>query len=463
MQPGEKRSANALLRLLPSVDEMLQTRAAADGLGRRQITSLVRLAINDIRGLAATLDPKTSREEIRDLIDAALAAYIDSARRSALTQVVNATGVIIHTNLGRAPLSAEASAAMRGAARYCSLEYDIQAGTRGLRSPFVEHLICDLTGAEASLVVNNCAAAAFLVLKALADRSEVIVSRGQLIEIGGDFRIPDILAQSGAIMCEVGTTNRTTLGDFEEAISDSSSLILRVHPSNFRVIGFTAQPSLVELSTLARSRGLILYENIGGGSLIDLEPLGISDEPRVQDSLTAGVDIITFSGDKLLGGPQCGIIAGRSDVIARLRKHPLMRALRVDKTIAAALEATLIPYTNEREMSEVPVLKMLLMSYAEIKERAEKLVERFDKRSPVRLAIIDGMSVVGGGAAPGAELRTSLISVTHRQYTSSEIETKLRTFDTPVIARIDDDRVLLDLRTVAVEDEAILTAALNSI
>ena len=440
--------------------------ARLSGLAPKQLTAIVRLAIDDVRLKAADLPAATTKDELYRHVESLLAQRIAATRRARLTRVINATGVVVHTNLGRAPLSPAAIDAMADAAAYCSLEYDLASGTRGRRSPLSEHLICNITGSEAAIVVNNCAAAAFLVLKCFAGPGEVVVSRGHLVEIGGDFRIPDILAQSGAVMREVGTTNRTTLDDFSNAIDEYTRLILRVHPSNFTLVGFTAQPTLAELSGLARTRGIILYEDIGSGTLVDLTPFGIDDEPRVQDSLAAGTDIVSFSGDKMLGGPQCGIIAGRRDLIDKLRKHPLMRALRVDKTIAAALEATLLSYMGGKEIGEIPVLAMLAQTRGEIQPRADKfitLVKRDDAFSTFRFDAIDGNSVVGGGAAPAAELPTKLIAVSHVSLSAAEIEAKLRSNSPPVITRIEADRVLIDLRTVPAGDEDALIAALASI
>ncbi|HVF47407.1 MAG TPA: L-seryl-tRNA(Sec) selenium transferase, partial [Pyrinomonadaceae bacterium] len=326
----------------------------------------------------------------------------------------------------------------------------------------VEQLIVELTGAEDALIVNNCVAAAFFVLKAFADGGEVIVSRGELVEIGGDFRVPDVLAQSGAALREIGTTNRTKLADYERAIGERTRVLLRVHPSNYRIVGFTAAPALSELSALARKNDLLLYEDIGSGALIDLARRGIADEPVVSASLAAGVDVVTFSGDKLLGGPQAGIIAGRSAVIKRLRGHPLYRALRVDKLIYAALESTLLAYRRGTP-DEIPVVLMLSMTKQEIRDRVEMFAKRVAEGRDddnLNLETRDDFSAIGGGAAPVTRLETTLVALSHRNMSTSRLEKKLRDADPAVVARILDDRVVLDLRTVAESEENELLAAL---
>ena len=373
-------------------------------------------------------------------------------------KVINATGVVIHTNLGRAPLSEKAQMAVAGAASYCTLEYDLLTGKRGRRGHRAEALLAELTRAEDVLIVNNCAAAAFFVLTVFASGGEVVISRGELVEIGGDFRVPDVLSQSGATLHEVGTTNRTKLADYEKAINEKTRLILRVHPSNYRIVGFTATPSVAELAVLAHSKDLLLYEDIGSGALIDLSGLGLRDEPVVSRSIADGADVVTFSGDKLLGGPQAGIIAGKIEYIEQLRKHPLYRALRVDKLAYAALEATLDAYRRDAAVDEIPVLRMLSMSKAEMEMRvvrfAKQIEEKLNGSSNLRFETLDGASAVGGGAAPAVQPETKLLAVSHSSMKAPKLEQLLRNSEPPVIARIVDDRVVIDLRTVSEADES---------
>ena len=369
-------------------------------------------------------------------------------------KVINATGVVVHTNLGRAPLSTEAIDAIRNAAGYGTVEYDLSTGTRGRRGANVERLLVELTGAEAALVVNNCAAAAFLVLTVVAKGAETIVSRGELVEIGGDFRIPDVLVQSGSTLMEVGTTNRTKLADYERAIGENTAVVMRVHPSNYRVVGFTEKPSLAELADLCHRKDVVLYEDAGSGALIDLSSFGLADEPVISRSIADGADIVTFSGDKLLGSSQAGLIVGHRDLIERIRKHPLYRALRADKLAYAALEATLESYLREDARASVPVMRMLSMTKEELAKRATELAARLETLlEGVTIEVVDGESVVGGGSAPALGLSSVLIAMTSGKRSAEEIGAKLRAADTPVIARIENDRVLLDLRTVDPAEE----------
>jgi L-seryl-tRNA(Ser) seleniumtransferase len=378
--------------------------------------------------------------------------------------VINATGVVIHTNLGRAPLSKRAIESIQNAAGYCALEYDLGTGKRGRRGAYVEELVSEITGAEAALVVNNCAAAAFIVLSVFARGGEVIVSRGELVEIGGDFRIPDVLAQSGATLREVGTTNRTKISDYEKAMGDSTTLVMRVHPSNYKIIGFTETPSLKDLALLAHRNQKLLYEDAGSGALVDLSRYGLADEPLIARSIEHGADIVTFSGDKLLGGSQAGFIVGRRSLIEQIRKHPLYRALRVDKMIYAALQATLEAYAFDRSETEIPVIRMLSISKEEIGKRVDEVVSKLDaSKRELQVEVVEGESVIGGGSSPDTRLATFLIALRHPKMSSVDIETKLRSLTIPVITRIEDDRVLIDLRTVAVEQEEKLIEALLAI
>src|SRR6202790_1623996 len=411
-------------------------------------------------------------------LPAAVERQLRQSLSYSLLPLVNATGVILHTNLGRAPLAATALDHVRAtASAYSNLEFDLVTGERGKRDVHVDRLFQKLldddhvggSGASSTvvstIVVNNNAAAGLLALNSLAEGGEVIVSRGELVEIGGSFRIPDVMSKSSATLREVGTTNRTRIADYERAINDRTRLLLRVHRSNFEITGFTEQPVLDELVALARRRNLPLMEDLGSGALIDLRSVGITGEPGVLDSLRAGVDIVTYSGDKLLGGPQAGLISGRADLVARMRSNSLFRALRVDKLTYAALEATLLAYVK-RDHDAVPVLRMMRLSRDEIARRAEGIVSRVEsaqgQSTHLKLELVDGESVIGGGAAPSAVLRPRLIAVTHADLSADELCARLRAHTPPIIARVEERRVLLDLRTVFPEQDRTLVTALSS-
>jgi L-seryl-tRNA(Ser) seleniumtransferase len=377
--------------------------------------------------------------------------------RGSLRPAINATGVVIHTNLGRAPIAEAAIERMTAIARgYSNLEYDLERGSRGSRSTHAEPLITAITGAEAAVVVNNNAAATMLILSALAIGREVVISRGELVEIGGGFRVPDVMRQSGATLREVGTTNRTRVSDYTAAVSPATAMFLRVHPSNFRIEGFTERPALAELVDAGRAMNVPVVEDIGSGCLVD----DLEGEPSVQASIAAGVDLVCFSGDKLLGGPQSGIVAGRKALVDRLRAHPLMRALRADKITYAILEATLAEYAARRASETVPVQRMLHLSADDIEARAQALAERLSERG-WRVAIMSGSSAVGGGSAPGLALPTVLLSIARDDESPDRTERWLRTLDPPVIARIEHDRVVLDLRTVLPSDDNTLATILT--
>lgn len=457
----------AVLRMLPSTDDLLMSSIAQKLMpeaGRKRLTSLARRAIEELRAeITSNISERGGREEIyskESLLGAASKKLEDlwlSHRGSRLRAVINATGVVIHTNLGRAPLSTDAIRAIQNAAGYCTLEYDLATGSRGKRGESVENLLIEMTGAEAALVVNNCAAAAFVVLTVFAKGGAAIVSRGELVEIGGDFRIPDVLAQSGATLKEVGTTNRTKLSDYENAIGENTKVVMRVHPSNYKIVGFTEKPSLADLAELSHRQGVLLYEDAGSGALLDLGKFGLRDEPLVSRSIADGADIVTFSGDKLLGGSQAGIIVGRRNLIEQIRKHPLYRALRVDKLIYAALEATLESYLREDAEESIPVLRMLSLQKKELEIRMRDLVKRLrdsiGKTHTSTIEIIPGESVVGGGSAPAVRPETVLLAIAHPTMSCDELEMKLRSAETPVIARIENGRVLIDLRTVQAGEE----------
>jgi L-seryl-tRNA(Ser) seleniumtransferase len=399
-------------------------------------------------------------------IERATIARLASECAPSLRRVINATGVIIHTNLGRAPLARAAAARVADlAAGYTNLEYDLTKGARGRRDVHAERLLRRLTGGEAAVVVNNNAAATLLVLAALAAGREVIISRGELVEIGGGFRVPEVLAQSGAILREVGTTNRTRAADYAAAISDRTALILRVHPSNFRIEGFTERPSLDDLVSIARRFNLPVVEDAGSGYLAgDLEssPGWLRNEPSVSHSLAAGADVVMFSGDKLLGGPQAGIIVGGTDALQRIRTHPLMRALRVDKMTYAALEATVGEYAAGRAASTIPVAAMIAMPLEAIDQRAQALADSLNAAG-IRNRIVDGASTIGGGSAPGSTLPTRLVEIDHPSRSAQHIERQLREHEVPIIARIEKDRVVLDLRTVDAADDGVLLIACKAL
>ena len=467
------------LRALPSVDALLKTETARnlqDAVGASHLTALARIVTEELRaGIQAlqtsTEEAQTNGDYTREALLAEAARRLESAcRREAatgLSRVINASGVILHTNLGRAPLSDAARQRVANeAARYCTLEYDVSTGSRGRRGARVEQLLVDLTGAEAALVVNNCAAAALLILTVLAAGGEAILSRGELVEIGGDFRVPDVMMQTGTRLVEVGTTNRTRIMDYERAITGETRLLMRVHTSNYRIVGFTSQPPLAELAELAHKAGLVLYEDAGSGALFDLRPYGLEGEPVIGESIKDGADVVSFSGDKLLGASQAGLIVGRRVIVESLRKHPLYRALRADKLALAALEATLEAHARGASFKEVPMLRMLALNFDEIERRAQTLLSQLRERAPqssLRAEIMEGESAIGGGAAPLAHPRTALIALTHEKMSAAELEEKLRSQKPAVIARIVEERVLIDLRTVAEDEEAALLAALAAL
>ncbi len=459
------------LRGLPSVDQLLRTDVAADLQGRVGLKHLTAMARGVTEAMRAEAQSTGFSDYSKENLFAVAVHRLEEIGRHAafagVRRVINATGVILHTNLGRAPLSAAARTAVNEAAGYCTLEYDATTGARGKRGGYAEELLTQLTGAEAALVVNNCAAAALLILTVLAGDGETIVSRGELVEIGGDFRVPDVMANSQTQMVEVGTTNRTSLEDYRQALNDHTRMIMRVHPSNYRVVGFTATPELDQLASLAHEAGLLLYEDAGSGVLGDLSEYGLGDEPRISQSVTAGADVISFSGDKLLGATQAGLIVGRREIIDRLRKHSMYRALRVDKLCLAALEATLESHRRDA-IEEIPALRMLAIDAGTLEKRAGEFHAKFFKNTAEALTItmVPGESAVGGGSGPAVRLGTTLIALKHETFTAREIEESLRRSSPPIIARISDDLVLLDLRTVEPGDEADLfeaVAALDSV
>lgn len=468
MTQNAASSQGNVLQMLPSVSELMNSpsgHSVSETLGIARLAEFARRVIERLRDelierKTGDLAPDKARLLIRAeqmLVDEVKS---DLSRRQA--PVINATGVIVHTNLGRAPLSDAAKAAMLSASGYSSVEYDLETGKRGRRGRYAEDLLCELTGAEAAVIVNNCAAAALLVLTVLAECREVVISRGELVEIGGDFRVPDVLELSGAGLREVGTTNRTKLADYEKVIGDNTGVILRVHPSNYKITGFTATPTNAELADLAHRHGLVFYEDAGSGALVDLSEYGLADEPIISRSISDGADVVTFSGDKLLGGPQSGLIVGRSDLIDRIRKHPMYRALRSDKLTYAALEATLGAYSRGTALQEIPVLRMLSMTKIELETRTRRLAASLPAKGNLAFEVIDGSSVVGGGSAPASKPDTVLLAVKHDAMSANEFEETLRRSKPPVIARIIDDKVVLDLRTVSETEETELLEILRT-
>jgi len=469
----KKAPANDLFRQIPSVDDLIRGAdlaalvsvedqpAVTDAL--RSVLSRVRAEIS--RGALAESGLRLALSGLTDAVRREVRAQLDYSLRP----VINATGVILHTNLGRAPLSqASSEHARQVSLAYSNLEYDLSRGERGNRDVHVDRLfqrlVHDSGGGEfpcATVAVNNNAAAVLLALNTLADGGEVIVSRGELVEIGGSFRIPDVMAKSGAQLREVGTTNRTRIGDYENAIHERTRLLLRVHRSNFEITGFTEQPAIDELAELGRRRGIPVMEDLGSGALVELSTFGIAGEPNVLDSLRAGIDVVSYSGDKLLGGPQAGLLSGKADLIARMRSNSLFRALRVDKLTYAALEATLLSYVR-RDYDAVPALRMMRLTVQEIEARACALEAQIAGPGVVT-EIIDGQSLLGGGAAPSSTLPTRLLAIECRGLRADEFAAELRRAELPVIVRVEDDRVLMDLRTVFPAQDALVAQAVMEI
>ena len=471
---------NELLRSLPSIERLLASEAAerlSATLNRDIVRDLLRKITDELRseltgdgtnhnsspganGFDSHLaTPASLLEEIERRLEIRAASMTAPSFR----RVINATGVIIHTNMGRAPLAQAAVDAVADvASRYSNLEYDLDRGERGHRESHCRDLLARLAGSQSAIVANNNAAAVMLVLNTLADGGEAIISRGELIEIGGNFRIPDVIEKSGARLREVGTTNRTRIADYERAINAQTKLILRVHPSNYRVTGFTERPSVREVAELAQRAGIPSFEDLGSGCLIDLSPYGVTDEPVVSDSLEAGISVVSFSGDKMLGGPQAGIIAGSREIIDRVGKNPLMRALRVDKMVYAALEATLRLFERGVAEAKVPVIRAIAASRNEVEARAVNFCKLVDARTKgrVKASCEDGESVIGGGSAPDVKLPTVLVSIEPGEESAASMEARLRSHSVPIIARAERGRLLIDLRTVDQDEEATILDAL---
>ena len=453
----------ALLRQIPAVNELLNRNALRDlevRVGRRALVECTRRALQRLRDQIVGGD--VSSVSLAAL-EREIVAEAEAAARFSLRPVINASGVVLHTNLGRAPLAREAVEHLAEVStRYSNLEYDLDVGARGKRDVHTDRLFCQLLGAEKTLLVNNNAAAVLLALNTLAEEAEVVVSRGELIEIGGSFRIPEVCAKSGAVLREVGTTNRTRIADYAAAVNERTRVLLRVHPSNFRILGFTERPSLEEFVELAQRHNLIAMEDLGSGCLVDLSPEGIRDEPTAAASLRAGVDVVTFSGDKLLGGPQAGILAGKREPLERIRRNPLFRALRVDKLTIAALEATILLYLQGKPQA-MPALRMIQLAREEIRQRATCLAEKISAHAQFSVRVQDGDSVIGGGSTPAQSLPTALLAVAHSRHSAQELERLLRRNSPPVIARVEEGVLLLDLRTVFEDQDEELLRALEAI
>lgn len=455
------------LRMLPAVDEVLnrpELQETIRAVGRARCAQWVRESVDSLRASLLQSDCDTNRQELLNAAVRAVSLRHETSRVERQGRVINATGVLLHTNLGRSPLAAGAMDAMCESARFSNLEYDLRSGRRGRRGADVERLLCELTGAGAALVVNNCAAATLLVLQTLASGREVVISRGQLIEIGGSYRLPDVFAASGAILREVGTTNRTRLSDYEHAIGDETAALLRVHHSNFRIVGFSEDVPIGPLAELAHFRGLPVIDDLGSGCLYDLTSYGLGREPIVRESLECGADVVLFSGDKLLGGPQSGVILGNEGLVGRLRASPLTRALRVDKLTLAALRATLESHLSGRAFEEVPVLRMIATSDAELHRRAAAICEAVSPTSGCESCdVVAVESAIGGGSLPEQTLPSWAVRLSGESV--DEVARRLRTERPAVVGRIEDDAVLLDLRSVLPEEDDLLAqrlAALSS-
>ncbi|MFA6669426.1 MAG: L-seryl-tRNA(Sec) selenium transferase [Bacillota bacterium] len=457
-----------LLRLLPSVDQMLRKPEVAgliEQYARVTVTESLREILQETRDrvMDGGFDESATATGMEEGIVEALAERLRRKGLGRLKEVINGTGVVIHTNLGRSPVPESAVADLsRLAGRYINLEYNLQRGVRGSRHDLVRDLVCGTTGAEDCIVVNNNAAAVLLTLSAMASGKEAIVSRGELVEIGGSFRIPEVMEQGGARLVEVGTTNKTYIEDYQKAIGEDTAMLLKVHTSNYRICGFTDEVSRQELASLGRKRGIPVVEDLGSGVLVHLEEYGIIGEPTVQDSIKSGIDIVTFSGDKLLGASQAGIIAGKSKYIKRIAKHPLARAVRVDRLTLAVLESTLRIYAQgERVLDRIPVLNMLTIPVSTLEQRAERLMELVtDIKAYAKVTIEKEYSQVGGGALPLERIETRVLTIEPKEMAVNELEKGLRMAKTPVIGRIVRDRYLIDVRTVFDEQLPVLAGML---
>ena len=468
----KEKDIRKYLRTLPSVDGILQQYRVKDLFGkypRWLVVKTARIVVDEERKKILRSDPDLISEDsiTTENLSGKVSERISEVGQLSLRSVINATGVIVHTNLGRSLLNREVlQNLVTVASSFSNLEYNLDEGKRGSRYSHVEEILCELTGAEAALVVNNNAGAVLLSLSTIATGREVIVSRGQLVEIGGSFRIPDVMRNSGAHLVEVGATNKTHLKDYQSAITQDTALLLKVHTSNFQVVGFTSEVKLEELVRLGKERSIPVMEDLGSGCFIDLGRFGLSREPTVQEAVKTGVDVITFSGDKLLGGPQAGIILGKEAVIKRIRENPINRALRIDKLTLAALESTLRIYMEgDNAVEKIPTLRMLTLPYKEIEKRAKRLYRMLRKESSgaFHVEIMDDNSRVGGGALPLQDLPTKVISIKPMNLSVGDLMERLRRHRPPIITRIDDDRLLLDVRTLQKGESKIIEGAIKSI
>lgn len=449
---------NELLKQIPKIDEVLKDQRLVvffENTARALVVDSAREVIEEIRKRILNLCGDESLElDFEDIIEQ-IVERVSGKRKKSLRPVINATGTILHTNLGRAKLSEGAHRSVTEvSASYSTLEYNLHEGTRGSRHDHVEKLLKKITGAEAAMAVNNNAAAVLLTLSALAANKEVIVSRGELVEIGGSFRVPEIMRQSGACLVEVGTTNKTRIGDYQKALAEGrTGALLKVHTSNYKILGFTSEASLTELADLGKEAGVPVIYDQGSGLMVNLQQYGV-DEPNVPDSLKSGIDIILFSGDKLLGGPQAGIIAGKKEYIDRMKSHPLARVLRLDKMTLAALEATFYEYLDpEKAKKTIPVLSMITVSPEEMRRKAELLTSKIEEKTrDFIVEVIETEAQIGGGSTPNLFLRDYAVAVKGKHITLDGIERNLRKYDVPVITRIKNDKILIDMRTVLEEE-----------
>ncbi len=464
-----KDNKHLIFRQIPSVDQLLESsevKALFSAVPRTLIVRAIREVLGELRERIKKAGALSERPDVSlDAVNRQVTERVSKLMQPSLRQVINATGIIVHTNLGRSLLAKEVIAKVADLAGcYINLEYDLDAGKRGSRYAHVEAILKELTGAESALVVNNNAAAVLLALDTLAKGKEVIISRSHLVEIGGSFRMPEVMRKSGAKMFEVGSTNKTTVGDYEAAIVPDTALLLKVHKSNFEMVGFTQEAELEELVGLGRKYGIPVMEDLGSGCLIDFSRYGFKKEPTVQDSIQKGVDLVTFSGDKMLGGPQCGIIVGKKDIVSALKANQLTRALRVDKLTLIALQETLSLYRDEHgAMKHLPTLEMISRSYRSVCKKAQKLIGLIGEIDATNFAtsLTDGFSQVGGGALPLEGIRTRLLCLSPKRLSASHIVDSLRSYDPPIIARLEKNQVLLDTRTIGDQELEIVATAIR--
>lgn len=449
---------NLLYRSIPKVDIILEfetIKSCIEKYGREIVIDAIRVEMDELRKFIGQTDSEDEAKRAIDNVVASIVKRVEKSLMPNMRKVINATGTILHTNLGRAPISEKHIKHIAEIATgYSNLEYNLEAGKRGERYSHFEELLCKITGAEAAMAVNNNAAAVMLILSSLGKGGEVVVSRGELVEIGGKFRIPDVMEQSGATLIEIGTTNKTHYSDYEDAINENTAALLKVHTSNYRIVGFTESVSIAELAPLAHEHGIPVIEDLGSGVLIDLSKYGITYEPTVQDSIRAGADVVSFSGDKLLGGPQAGIIVGKKEYIAKMKKNPLTRAFRIDKFTAATLEVVLQEYlSEERAVKNLPVLQMITKSYEEVDKEAKKL-KRFlaNLNLDVDLGIEDCESQIGGGSLPLERIPSRAVTIKPRSISTAELEERMRFLPVPIIPRTLNDQILLDVRTIGVQN-----------